>query len=149
MSPQRVLVVYDSIYGNTEKIARAIGEAISNDVSVIRVGGVKPSDLHGFDIVILGSPTHGGRPTKTMSEFMKRITGDDIKGVRVAVFDTRMPARWVGLFGFAAGRIADDLRRKGAHITAEPEPFFVLGRDGPLKDGELERAAAWAKKIWS
>jgi len=55
--------------------------------------------------------------------------------------------RWVGIFGYAAGKIADSLKRKGATLVASPEAFFVKGKEGSLKDGELERAASWAKEI--
>jgi flavodoxin I len=48
---------------------------------------------------------------------------------------------------YAAGKIADSLKKKGATLMASPEGFFVKGKEGPLKEGELERAAGWAKGI--
>jgi len=51
------------------------------------------------------------------------------------------------VFGYAAGRIANNLKKKGGILIASPEGFFVTGGQGPLKEGELERAAAWAKGI--
>jgi hypothetical protein len=51
------------------------------------------------------------------------------------------------VFGYAAGRIANNLKKKGSTLIASPEGFFVTGGQGPLKEGELERAAAWAKGI--
>ncbi len=51
------------------------------------------------------------------------------------------------LFGYAAGHIADSLKAQGGHIAAPPEGFIVDGKEGPLKQGELERAARWAKAI--
>jgi len=140
----RALVVYDSTYGNTEKIAQTIGEAIA--AQVLRVGGVSPSDLTGFDLLIVGSPTHGGRPTPEIQGLLKAL-GPALKGVNVAAFDTRHPSKWTLLFGYAAPRIARSLRNNGAALLAPPEGFFVLGTQGPLKEGELERAAGWAKGI--
>ena len=48
------------------------------------------------------------------------------------------------VLGYAAGRIANRLERKGGHLAAEPEGFIVEDSEGPLKKGELERAAIWA-----
>jgi flavodoxin len=65
----------------------------------------------------------------------------------VAAFDTRMQMKLARIFGYAAGRIADSLKRKGGNLIGRPEGFFVKGAEGPLKEGEVERAASWAKEI--
>jgi len=49
------------------------------------------------------------------------------------------------VFGYAAGRIARNLKGKGGNLIASPEGFLVTSTKGPLKEGELERAAGWAK----
>ena len=64
----KVLIVYDSVYGNTEKIAKAIGDAITVKAKVLRVGEVNSSELKTFDLLIVGSPTHGGRPTPAIKD---------------------------------------------------------------------------------
>ncbi len=145
----KALIVYDSVYGNTEKIARAIAGAItpSDGVKVLRAGEANPSELESIDLLIVGSPTQGGRPTPAIQDFLNKVSEPAIKGINVAAFDTRFSTRWVGIFGYAAGKIADSLKRKGATLVASPEAFFVKGKEGPLKDGELERAASWAKEI--
>ena len=142
----KVLIVYDSVYGNTEKIAKAVGDAITGEVKVLRVGEVNSSELKTFDLLIVGSPTQGGRPTLAIQEFLK-IPEPIIRGVNVAAFDTRLSTRLVGIFGYAAVRIADSMKRNGGTLIASPEGFFVEGKEGPLKEGELERAARWAKEI--
>jgi len=139
----RALVVYDSTYGNTEKIAQAIGDAVA--AQVLRVTEVNPSDLKGFDLLIVGSPTHGGRPTPEIQDLLRGSLA--LGGVNAAAFDTRHVSKWTLLFGYAAPRIARILKRNGATLVASPEGFFVLGTQGPLKEGELERAAGWAKGI--
>ena len=136
----KALVVYDSTYGHTEKIAQAIGEAIGGQV--LRVGHVNPAELKGFDLLIVGSPTHGGFPTPGIDGLLK--ASPVLEGVNVAAFDTRTKRT---IFGYAAPRIARRLEKSGGHLLAPPEGFFVLGMEGPLKDGELERAAGWAKGI--
>jgi flavodoxin I len=145
----KALVVYDSVYGNTEKIAKAIGEAIapSGEVKLVRVGEANPSQLTPVDLLIVGSPTHAGRPVQAVQEFLKKVPEGSLKGVNVAAFDTRISRRIVGVFGYAAGRIAGSLKKKGGSLVGSPEGFFVTEGQGPLKERELERAAAWAKGI--
>jgi len=149
----KALIVYDSVYGNTEKIAKAVGDAITGEVKVLRVGEVNPSELKTFDLLIVGSPTHGGRPTPAIQEFLSKIPANTLKNVGVTSFDTRFQAKdkgvgiriLVGVFGYAAGRIADSLKGKGGYLVAVPEGFIVEGNEGPLKEGELERAGGWAR----
>jgi flavodoxin I len=143
----KALVIYDSFYGNTEKIARAIGGAIPGEVKVLRAGEVNPSGLQSLDLLIVGSPTQGGRPTKAIQDFLNKLPESAVKGVNVAAFDTRFSTKLVGIFGYAAGKIAESLKRKGSTLILPPEPFFVKGREGPLKEGELDRAAGWAKGL--
>jgi len=145
----KALIIYDSLFGNTEKIARAIGNALGSqkDIEVLRVSHVKPEQLTGLELLIVGSPTQGGRPTQAIQDFLNKVSEPAVKGTNVAAFDTRLSTRWVEIFGYAAERIAESLKRNGGMLIASPEGFFVKGRKGPLKKGELERAASWAKAI--
>jgi flavodoxin len=142
----KTLVLYDSAYGNTEKIAKAIGGAIAGEVKVLRPGEVNPSDLASVDLLIVGSPTQGGKPTKAIQDFLNKLPESVVKGINVAAFDTRYSTRLVTIFGYAAVKIAGNLKTKGGILISAPEPFFVKGKEGPLKEGELERAASWAKE---
>jgi len=143
----KALIVYDSVYGNTEKIARAIADAItpSGEVKILRAGEANLSELASIDLLIVGSPTHGGRPTPAVQDFLNKVP--KLQGINVAAFDTRIQTKLVRVFGYAAGRIANNLKKRGSILIASPEGFFVTGGRGPLKEGELERAAAWAKGI--
>jgi len=143
----KALIVYDSVYGNTEKIARAIAEAItpSYEVKVLGAGEANPSELASIDLLIVGSPTHAGRPTPAVQEFLNKDPKPALQGINVAAFDTRITTKLVRVFGYAAGRIARNLKGKGGTLIASPEGFFVTSTKGPLKEGELERAAGWAK----
>lgn len=143
----KTLVVYDSVYGNTEKIAKAIGGAITGDVRVLRANEAGPAEVEGIDLLIAGAPTQAGRPTPEMQGFLNKITGSLVKGISIATFDTRISAKWVGMFGYAAGKIGMKLKKKGGNLILNPEPFYVTGIKGPLKDGEPERAATWAEEI--
>ncbi len=145
----KALIVYDSVYGNTEKIARAIAEAITpaSEVKVVRAGEASLSELASIDLLIVGSPTQGGRATKAVQEFLNKIPAKALKNISVASFDTRVKHPIAKLFGYAAGRIADTLTGKGGYPVVPPEGFIVMGNEGPLKEGELEQAAGWAKRI--
>ncbi len=144
----KALVVYDSTYGNTEKIAKAIGAALNGDVKVLRAGEASTADFAAFDLIVIGSPTYGGRPMPSVADLMNKIPETAVKGKNAAAFDTRIPTKIVKIFGFAADRIAKNLKDKGANLVVPAEAFYVLGKEGPLKDGELERATVWAKTLF-
>jgi flavodoxin len=151
----KTLVLYDSVFGNTEKIAQAIGAALG-EVPVCRVSEVTPGQLEGLALLVAGSPTRAFRPTPATSDFLKRLPAGALQGVSVAAFDTRIAIEDVNnafltimarIFGFAAAPIANLLKKKGGELLAPPEGFYVKATEGPLKDGELERAAEWAREI--
>ena len=154
------LVVYDSVFGNTEKVAFAIGKALGpdEDVGTVKVVDLELEQLAGLEFLLVGSPTRAFNPTKGITSFLKRIPVGGLAGVKVAAFDTRVSPEdvnskvlnvMVKLFGYAAKPIADRLAKKSGQLVMDPEGFIVTGTEGPLKEGELERAAAWAKEILS
>jgi flavodoxin len=149
----KALVVYDSVFGNTEKVAKVMAEALGCEAR--RVGEVKPGDIAGLSLLVVGSPTRAFRPMPTVSAFVRRLPGGSLKGVRVAGFDTRigedqMPGflkLLVRALGYAARPIVGGLVKRGATQAAPAEGFFVSGSEGPLKEGEMERARAWAVRL--
>lgn len=154
----KTLVVYDSVFGNTEKIAHAIAESLSSRVSaeILRPDQISPEQLKGFDLLVVGSPTRGFRPTEALSVLLKRIPANALKGMKVAAFDTRFnvektDSKGLRLLlktgGYAAKRIADHLKKAGGNLIVPPEGFFVKETEGPLQDGEIERASAWALSL--
>jgi flavodoxin len=156
----KALVVYDSFFGNTERIAQSIGNALGRqeNVGIVRVADVRPEQLTGLKLLIVGSPTRAFRPSPAIKKFLKSIPKNGLKGVKVAAFDTRVTDEeidsavfilriMVNIFGYAAKPIADRLVKKGGQLIAAPEGFFVQGMEGPLKEGELERASDWARQI--
>jgi flavodoxin len=144
------LVVYDSQFGNTEQIAQAIAEALRTfgQVQAVRVDPSHPLELQGVDLLILGCPTQGFRPTPAMLSFLGNIPRESLSGLAVACFDTRFRGRlWKHS---AAQHMAGQLHTMGVEPLVPPESFFVKftreGR-GPLLAGEVERAASWASGI--
>lgn len=151
----KTIVIFDSIYGNTKAIAEAIGRGITGDVEVLNVKDADFSELKNFDLLVVGSPTHGGRPSKDAKAFLESIPRNALKNIHVAAFDTNVSSEGKGFFtrtvinffAFAAKPILDSLKKKGGMAVTDPEGFIVEGREGPLKAGELERATRWAKEI--
>lgn len=155
-----ILVIYDSDFGNTEQVARAIGQALTAEATVeVRHADDATSELlEGADLVIVGSPTQGFRPTKPVTNLIASLHQGTLTGKKVAAFDTRIDTRAmdsavlgfiVDKGGYAAKRIARRLEKAGGGLIVKPEGFYVEDTEGPLKDGELERAKTWAKSLLS
>ncbi len=151
----KILIVYDSLYGNTQKVAESVRDGLSNDdIKLVRAKEAKKGDMQGIDMIIVGSPTHGGRPSQETKKFLDSIPENGLKNIKAAAFDTGIPSEGqkfflkaiINFFGYAAKRIANDLKKKGANII-KSETFFVSGKEGPLVDGELERAKEWGKGL--
>jgi flavodoxin I len=154
----KALVIYDSAFGNTAQVAQAIGNALAPqmEVRVEHVGSVRPEQLADVKLLIAGSPTQKFRPTAPITEFLKGIPAQGLQGVKVAAFDTRIALSSiessilrfiVNMGGYAAKPIASKLKQKGGEVIMPPEGFVVEDKEGPLKAGELERAAEWAKQM--
>lgn len=142
------LVLYDSQYGNTERIAQTIADALREhaEVRLVRLDPAHPVDLQGADLLVVGCPTQGWGPTPAMRSFLEGISSERLHSLAVACFDTRfkMP-RW--MTGSAAEVMFEKLQEKGLTLLLEPESFFVKGREGPPRGGELDRAAPWARML--
>ena len=140
------LVAYDSKFGNTEKIAKAIGSALSKsgNVAVVHVENASMADIEKVDVLIVGSPTQAWNSTPATKSFLENLPA--LHNLSVAAFDTRFKRTRL-LTGSAARKIAKALKKKDGTLVAEPESFFVTGMEGPLLEGELERARSWAKEI--
>jgi flavodoxin len=154
----KALIIYDSAFGNTAQIARTIGDALSpyGEVSVCKVDTFVAQQLDAIDLLIVGSPTQGFRATAAITHFLKEFPSQRLSGVQVAAFDTRIAVSeidssllraFIDFGGYAAKRIARQLERSGGELIAPAEGFIVEGKEGPLKTGECERAADWARGI--
>lgn len=116
------------------------------DVHLARVGQDGPVRSHSrwneFELVVMGGPIHRVSLSAAMKEMPKRA----LRGAGVAVFETcyRDPAwqRWA-----AARKMGRKARKFGGRLVVEAESFFVVGREGPLEAGEVERARQWARAI--
>jgi hypothetical protein len=159
----KALVVYESMFGNTETIARAIADGLggAGEVTVADVATM-PSTA-GTDLLVVGAPTHAfglSRPASRedaarqasirpgaaaigLREYLD--VSPTLTGLAAAVFDTKINKPF--LPGSAAHRAHRRLRRLGCRLLAPPESFHVAGTTGPLLDGETERARRWATQL--
>jgi flavodoxin len=156
---KNILIIYDSVFGNTAKITHAMASALEEhrEVDIRLVGEVFPEHLDGIKTLIVGSPTRQFKATGALDQFLKQIPAGTLEGVWVAAFDTRMApedvaknkflAIMVKFFGYAAEKIAKQLILLGGKEVVSPQGFLVTGIEGPLVEGELEKAADWALKI--
>ena len=140
------VVVYDSQYGNTERIAQAIADTLRaiGKVQAVRADPAHPVELQGVDLLILGCPTQGFRPTLAMQSLLEKLSSQSLSGLAVACFDTRFRG-WLWKSS-AASYMDRQLRTMGVEPIVPPESFFVkaMKKEGPLLTGEGERAASWA-----
>jgi len=120
-----VLVVFDTVYGNTEQLGRAIAGAVDSGFSVRieRSDRISRIDAQGIDLLIVGGPTHRQRMSVTLKAVLEGTPRGALKGVKAAAFDTRYRmSAW--LSGSAARRISRHLRKLGAVLVAPPGEFL-------------------------
>lgn len=153
-----ILLIYDSLFGNTAIIAHHLAESArekGKDVLEVKVDETEDQLIKKADILIVGSPTQSFNASKPMLEFLDRLESESIRNKPTLVFDTRIDLnkidskflRWlVNRGGFATAPISKKLKRKGAKIIGA-EGFIVTDREGPLREGELERAKAWITSL--
>lgn len=162
----RAVVVYESMFGNTKLIADAIAEGLASRVEVERTQVGDAATTIGDDVALLvvGGPTHAfgmsrSATRQSAAEQGARGGGSAEVGIRewlaalergstdvaVATFDTRVDKPHVP--GSAARSAQKRLRRLGFRIHAPALSFYVADTDGPLIDGELERARRWGNRL--
>lgn len=156
----KAVVVYESLWGNTASIAKAIAEGIGPDTRALSTDEATAEALEGADLVVAGAPllgfnlpteemrkSIGSNPTMPAADLAHPSMRSWLDSLpegsgRGAGFETRI---WWSP-GSAAKKIAAGLQSAG-YSAAQTEKFLVTGRCGPLKNGEIERARAWGAKL--
>jgi flavodoxin len=126
------LIIYDSNFGNTKKIADELTSAFGSSAKAKSVKDFKKEDLSGKNLLIVGSPINAWRPTKNIIEFLENLNPMLMKEIKTAAFDTRVKSF---ISGNAAKKIAKRLTNSGAEVVVEPMGFYVTGNEGPLVEG--------------
>ena len=157
----QAVVVYDTQFGNTEQVARAIARAIADTgpVEVLAAAAAMGRPATSPDLLLIGGPTQRHGMSPALRAYVDALPRDGLRNTRVATFDTRYRMAPL-LSGSAAKDAAGRLRRGGFRLVAAPESFFIE-RDRPpdgekrrhgseqLEPGELERAGEWARRLAS
>ncbi len=157
----RAIVVYESHWGNTAAVARAIAEGIGAETRVLSTAEATDSVVADAELIVAGAPLLGfSLPTEAMVRGLEREASPKPPDLghpsmrawlealprasgRAAAFETRI---WWSP-GSAAKAILERLERAGYRSAAKPGRFVVKGRYGPLKEGELEKARAWGAEL--
>ncbi len=156
----KALIVYESLWGNTRRIAEAIADGLGGDTSLVSAATAPETLPEDIDLLVVGGPTHAfsmSRP-QTRAEAAKEGAAAAPQGVRewldalprrstaprLVTFDTKVGH--TRLSGSAAKSAAKAARAHGLHAE-ESVDFFVTGKEGPLEDGELERATEWGRSL--
>ena len=152
------LVVFDSIFGNTEMVARAVAEVLSTagPARTLRVSEVEAGHLEGVTLLVVGSPSHAFGASPGLQAWLARLPPGRCEGIRVAAFDTRIDATSIRnpISAFLARRsrsAAADVEKRLRHLGGSPagpaEGFVVQQKTGPLREGETDRARQWARAL--
>jgi len=143
------IVVYESKYGNTKLVAEAIVEGM-NQVPGTKAVAVELNDadlnkMVDFDAILIGSPNHMGRATRSITKFIDRLGKLNLERKRGAVFDTYLG----GDFEKAVKKMEKQLSEKatGVRLVAPGLSIRVGGMKGPIADGELPKCKEFGAKI--
>jgi flavodoxin len=144
------LVLYYSQFGNTRQIAETIAGVLN------RAGGARTlstdqltaSDLQDVDLVVMGTPTYKMNLPEAVRPVFEGLPARILRGVPIAAFDTSYEMSAFLARFTAARRLDRKLRGLGGKRLVPPETFHVEHHhEGPLLDGEIDRAKHWAESI--
>jgi hypothetical protein len=159
----KAVVVYESLWGNTAAVARAIADGIGPEARCLSTDEASPPAIADADLIVAGAPVHGFRlgddrmhaaiardeahapkpPDLSHLPLRSWLDGLPEGHARSAAFETRI---WWSPRG-ATGDIQSRLTRAGYRPIAQAQKFVVTDKYGPLRDGELERAHQWGQEL--
>ena len=159
----KAVVVYESLWGNTAAVARAIAEGLGGGTEALSTAQASAATVADADLIVAGAPVLGFKlPTEKMREGVRVNPGKapqppDLSHPSMRAWLDRLPAghgrsaafdtQVRGPFGKAAPEIAEGLEKAGYPTLVQPAGFVVKGRYGPLRDGELDRARRWGAEL--
>jgi hypothetical protein len=159
----KAVVVYESLFGNTAAIARAIAEGIGSDTEALTTDEGTDAVIADAEVIVAGAPViafglasdktregiGGGEkdpdhPADVAHPSLKSWLESLPAGAgSAAAFETRL---WWSPRG-VTGTIEHGLRAAGYRIVGKAQKFVVDGSHGPLREGELDRAREWGRRL--
>jgi flavodoxin len=144
------LVVYHSQFGNTQQVAEAITEVFqgAGAARTLSADRLAAAELQDVDLVVMGTPTHKMNLPQALRPVLEELPRRILRGVPIAAFDTSYKMSAFLARFTAAKRVDRKLRKLGGKRLVPPETFHVKEHhEGPLYDGEIERARTWAQTV--
>ena len=133
------VVIYDSKFGNTEKIARSLAGGLQMaglDVACVNTNDVQAESLKDYDFIAVGAPTQMFTASRPMKDFLLKLAGvQSLKGKYGFAFDTKFASP---LSGSASKYIEKRLKDLGMRIVRPRQSAIVDKTEGPLEGGEVE-----------
>jgi flavodoxin len=134
------VVLYDTMFGNTEKIGASIARGLESagvETRCVPVARARPEELADYDLIVVGAPTQKFTASKPMKDFIGRLgTTTGLAGKKFYAFDTKLPSRFSGS---AAKYIEAKLLQLGMDPAAERSSAIGRGSDFRLDEGEEDR----------
>jgi len=150
---KKIFVIYDSKYGNTklaaENILAGIRESEGFESVISYINELDIGKVADYDAIILGAPNHMGRPSRTMTKFVDKLSVLDLKVKSIAVFGTYSgKARSVDR---AVKKLEKMVEKKLPNLNQilPGLSIRVKGIPGPIVEGELPKCVDFGKKIAS
>jgi menaquinone-dependent protoporphyrinogen IX oxidase len=144
------IVVFDTSYGNTRKIAETIAETLKEagvEADIFSVKNVKKISARDYSFLVLGSPTKFGTMSLAIRFFLGKVKAEEWMNKPFAAFDTENPENIDKKEGSAAEKIAERLVDKKMNQLLPVLKAVVLGWKGPLQEGEVERAKEYGRRL--
>jgi flavodoxin len=145
----KVLVAFDTKYGNTETVAKTIAEGIRSvegiEVALINIKKVDFKKLEGYDAILLGCPTHFGGPTRGAKKFIDKLGKTDLKGTKIAVFDTYIKEDFEKSVKELEKRI--DEKTPGLQLLLPGLSIQVEDMKGPILENEFPKCREFGKQV--
>jgi flavodoxin len=144
------IVVYDTSYGNTKKIAETITEVLKEsglEVDVFHVKDAKKLRMKGYDFLIVGSPTRFYTMSRAIKSFLGKVKSEDWMNKPFAAFGTENPENIERKKGSAAEKIAERLKEKEMTQLLPVLKSLVLGQKGPIQEGEIDRTKEYSRRL--
>ena len=145
----KVIVVYESKFGNTKLAAETTEESIREvegmETVLTEIKEVELSKIPEYDLILVGSPNHIGGPTRGIKKFIDRLGKLPLEGKKFAVFDTYVEKE----FGKAVKKMEKGISEKvpGSELVAPGLSIRVQGMKGPISDGELTKCIEFGDRI--
>lgn len=146
---KRVLIAYNTVYGNTKRVAELIAQGLKDggvsDVSVVDMEKTDSRQVAGFDVILLGCPNHAGRPTRAFGKFVDGMKKPGVQGKLIAAFDTYAG----GQFQKAMKKMEEQMNKNlpGSTLLSPGLSIQVQGMKGPIVDGEEGKCVSFGADL--